>query len=75
MARARHRGQVPSLPRRERERETKRGGERQKQEQRGVGEGGNWGWEEGFHFIGFQNYRIHKALKLREGRLFPKAKE
>lgn len=33
------------------------------------------GDDEGFCFISFQNYRINKPLKLREGRLLIKAKE
>ena len=59
-ARPRHRGQVPKLPRGERERDREvEGGEGRK----------------GFHFISFQNYRINKPLKLIKGRLLSKAKE
>lgn len=37
--------------------------------------GGGLAGRGGFHFISFQNYRINKPLKLREGRLLPKAKD
>lgn len=62
----RHRGQVLSLPSREMQREKQR--ERWRQGWR-VGDG------EGVCFISFQNYRINKPLKLKEGRLLNKAEE
>lgn len=49
-------------------------GEKQRETETETGGGGLAG-RGGFHFISFQNYRINKPLKLREGRLLPKAKD